>query len=269
MHEGDEYRQLSTTLLQIENEFYGTIRPKRRIAPGERPLHALSERGVEYVEVRCLDIDPFEAIGIAPATARLLDVFLLHCLLADSPTDSPQSIVNDAANQLRAAERGREPGLTLTRADGSDVPLTDWGRELLEQCRPIAQALDAAHGEQGFGDALDQGLASLALASLTPSARVLRSMEQDHGNSYQRFACAQSQRHRDSLLAHPLADTTLAEAARQASASLAEQAAIEAADEVGFETFRERYLSQALTAPREGATPSRRVFGNCPLSPWA
>ena len=54
-----EYRQLATSLLQIENEFYGTIRPKRVTFPGERPLHALRERGVEYVEVRLMDLDPF------------------------------------------------------------------------------------------------------------------------------------------------------------------------------------------------------------------
>ena len=59
IRDGDDYRQLATSLLQIENEFYGTIRPKRVIRPGERPLHALRERGVEYVEVRLMDLDPF------------------------------------------------------------------------------------------------------------------------------------------------------------------------------------------------------------------
>src|SRR3954462_13735187 len=84
----NEYLQLNTTLLQIENEFYSTVRPKRRIKRGERPLHALRERGVEYVEVRLMDLDPFEAIGISPQTVRLLDVFLLHCALAESPPDT-------------------------------------------------------------------------------------------------------------------------------------------------------------------------------------
>src|SRR5574343_1835406 len=73
---GGDYNQLGTTLLQIENEFYGTIRPKRVIRQGERPLHALRERGVEYVEVRCMDLDPFESLGINAQTMRFLDVFL-------------------------------------------------------------------------------------------------------------------------------------------------------------------------------------------------
>ena len=91
-HPGSNYRQLSTSLLQIENEFYSTIRPKRSIRPGERPLHALRERGVEYVEVRLMDLDPFEAVGINAQTMRLLDVLLLHCLLSDSPPDTPAEI---------------------------------------------------------------------------------------------------------------------------------------------------------------------------------
>jgi glutamate--cysteine ligase len=90
---GGDYNQLSTGLLQIENEFYGTIRPKRVIQPGERPLHALRERGVEYIEVRLMDLDPFIPVGITMQTMRFLDVFLLHCLLADSPPDTPREIV--------------------------------------------------------------------------------------------------------------------------------------------------------------------------------
>src|SRR5947208_9819257 len=92
IREGDDYRQLATSLLQIENEFYGTIRPKRVIRPGERPLHALRDRGVEYVEVRLMDLDPFYAVGIATDTMRFLDTFLLRCLLRESPPDTPQEI---------------------------------------------------------------------------------------------------------------------------------------------------------------------------------
>ena len=120
---GGDYNQLATTLLQIENEFYGTIRPKRVIFPGERPLHALRERGVEYVEVRLLDLDPFEPIGITAQSLRLLDVFLLHCLLADSPNDTPAEIEELKNNQHLTAARGRESGLSLLR-NGREVHLT-------------------------------------------------------------------------------------------------------------------------------------------------
>src|SRR5438874_5963294 len=115
VREGDDYRQLAPSLLQIENEFYSTIRPKRVVHPGERPLHALRERGVQYVEIRAMDLDPFSAIGIAAETARFLDIFLLHCLLNDSPPDSLPEIKAIGRNKQRVAARGREPGLRLDR----------------------------------------------------------------------------------------------------------------------------------------------------------
>jgi len=83
-----EYQQLNAALLQIENEFYGTIRPKRTINKGERPLSALLDRGVEYVEVRCLDVNPFLPTGIDTIQARFIDLFLLNCLLQPSAPDS-------------------------------------------------------------------------------------------------------------------------------------------------------------------------------------
>ena len=171
-----EYRQLSTSLLQIENEFYGTIRPKRTIRSGERPLHALRERGVEYVEVRCMDLDPFEPVGIGAQTARFLDVFLLHCLLSDSPPDTPEEIAALGRNQHRAAARGREPGLTLERR-GAEVLLVDWAAEVLEACAPIARRLDQVDGDsQAHQRALADAQARLADPAGLPSARVLQAM---------------------------------------------------------------------------------------------
>ena len=121
----------------------GTIRPKRTIRSGERPLHALRERGVEYIEVRCMDLDPFEPVGIAAGTMRFLDLFLLHCWLTDSPNDTPDELGALARNQHRTASAGREPGLKLERR-GGEVLLRDWGRELLTEFAPIAAKVDAA-----------------------------------------------------------------------------------------------------------------------------
>ncbi len=150
---GGDYNQLGTSLLQIENEYYGTIRPKRVIRPGERPLHALRERGVEYVEVRLMDLDPFVPVGITADTMRVLDVFLLHCLLSDSPQDTPEEITEIKHNQHLTAARGREPDLYLQQR-GRSVLLTQWADQLLQECVPFAQALDKAHGGDAYASAL-------------------------------------------------------------------------------------------------------------------
>jgi glutamate--cysteine ligase len=239
---GGEYNQLATTLLQIENEFYGTIRPKRVIRPGERPLHALRERGVEYIEVRCMDLDPFEPVGIAAPTLRFLDVFLLHCLLSDSPPDSPDEIAALGRNQDRAASHGREPGLRLERGD-QDVPLVDWGLEIIEQCMPIAAALDALHKTNDYSAALASGRAGLANLDSLPSARVLAAMKSDFANSYTGFIKSQSAQTRQHLLAAPWAAEQQARHERLAQDSIDQRNAVEAADSVDFETFRQAYLA--------------------------
>ena len=241
---GDDYRQLATGLLQIENEFYGTIRPKRVIRPGERPLHALRDRGVEYVEVRLMDLDPFYPIGIVASTVRLLDVFLLHCLLCDSPPDTPQELCAIFGNKQRVAARGREPGLRLTRGS-QEVTLAEWGGEVLAECEQIAAALDAATVTGGnlHRDALSAAVAALDDPAATPSARVLQAMARDYNDSYVHFALAQSRAHRDAILNLPLSAEVAHRFALQAEESLVEQRRIEAADTVPFETYRQQYLA--------------------------
>ena len=237
-----DYNQLATSLLQIENEFYGAIRPKRVILPGERPLHALRERGVEYVEVRCMDLDPFVPVGIGPETMRFLDLFLLHCLLAESPPDTPKEIAALARNQERVAARGLEPGLHLERG-GSEALLIEWGGQVLEECAPIAVALDAAHGGAKYRDTLMAAIASLRDADSVPSARVLRKMSTDFDHSYVRFIQAQSEQTKHTLLRLPFSSDIEARFSALAQASIEEQQRVEAADTMPFEIYREKYQS--------------------------
>lgn len=239
---GGDYNQLSTSLLQIENEFYGTIRPKRAIFPGERPLHALRQRGVEYVEVRCLDLNPFVPVGIDAQTVRLVDVLLLHCLLSDSPPDTPREIAALGRNQHLAAACGRDPDLRLDR-DGTAVALTEWCSELLEECAPIAAALDAAHGGSAYREARDSAVAAIREVERAPSARVLATMTTDFGGSYVEFTRAQSELARSALCKLSLPPDREAYFRGLARQSLDDQKSIEAADTVPFEVFRQKYLS--------------------------
>jgi len=254
LNPGGDYIQLATSLLQIENEFYGTIRPKRTIFQGERPLHALRERGVEYVEVRLMDLDPFEPVGISAQTMRFLDVFLLHCLQSESPNDTPQEIAELARNQHLTAARGREPGLKLQRG-GQAITLSDWGRELIEACEPIARALDAAHRGSDYSSAVSSARSLLGEPDRLPSARVLAEMASGHDNSFLRFVRARSQLTRQDLLARPWTPQQQVRYELMARKSLEDQRAIEAADTMPFEIFRQQYVSPArLGLPSRAAT---------------
>jgi glutamate--cysteine ligase len=253
---GGEYNQLATSLLQIENEFYGTIRPKRVIRPGERPLHALRERGVEYVEVRLMDLDPFVPVGIKAQTMRFLDVFLLHCLLSASPDDTPQEIAALGRNQHRTAAFGRQPELTLER-DGRDVRLADWAAEILAQCAPIAALLDGVHETTDYGDALRAAVSLLRDPDMLPSARVLAAMAQEHENSFAAFTLAQSEQAKAKLLKLPYAGHVEARLQAVARQSLADQEAVEAGDSMPFEHYRQQYISpERLGLTRAAVAPA-------------
>jgi glutamate--cysteine ligase len=241
-----EYRQLNTTLLQIENEFYSTIRPKRRIRRGERPLHALRERGVEYVEVRLMDLDPFNPVGIAAPTTHFLDMFLLSCLVDPSPRDTPEEIGQVGRNQMLVATRGREPGLLLERGPEL-VGLAEWGKELVAGCEALAERLDHTHGGgSAHAEALAHARSALEDPALLPSARLLDAMARNHANSFVRCVLAMSLVHAGHQRGLPLPEKWDKRFRHLAEESLAEQGRIEAGDRVDFETFRQRYLSPEL-----------------------
>jgi glutamate--cysteine ligase len=239
-----EWVQINTNVLQIENEFYSTIRPKRITYPGERPLHALAARGVQYVEVRCMDIDPFEPTGIALETARFLDAYLLVCALEESPLLPPEAYCEANQNFGRVTEEGRKPGLELTR-NGQPVAMREWADELLAKIELAAKALDALRGDDSHMRSLAAQRAKLGDPSLTPSARVLQTMR-DKQQSFLAFGLEQSEAHAAYFRARPLdADATQA-FTDLAAQSLEQQAKLEREEVGSFDAFVAAYRAYTL-----------------------
>jgi glutamate--cysteine ligase len=236
-----EYRQLSTTLLQIENEFYGTIRPKRSTAKNERPIAALTRSGVEYVEVRCIDLNPFLPVGIDAEEIRFIDTFLLHCLLSDSPPDSLAEAQEMSGNQQRIVEAGRKPGVTLGRG-GQDLAMRDWAQTLMNEMRPIAGLLDRAGDTDLHIASWKEQIQRLDDADRTPSARILASMRKARVPFF-RFAMNQSILHKGYFDANPLSEEKLRHLGSLADRSISEQRAIEAADSETLDAYLARYMA--------------------------
>jgi glutamate--cysteine ligase len=239
-----EWVQINTNVLQIENEFYSTIRPKRVTYPGERPLHALAARGVQYVEVRCMDIDPFEPTGIALETSRFLDAYLLVCTLDDSAPLPPDAYAEANQNFGSVTMEGRKPGLELTR-DGQPVAMTDWADELLTKIDAAAAALDALHGGDAHVRAVTSQRAKLADASLTPSARVLQTMR-DRQQSFLAFGLEQSEAHAAHFLSRPLDAAQTQVFTDLAAQSLLEQTQLEREEVGSFDSFVAAYRAFTL-----------------------
>jgi glutamate--cysteine ligase len=181
-------------------------------------------------------------IGIKAQTIRFLDVFLLHCLLADSPDDTPQEIAALARNQHRTAAFGRQPDLALERG-GREVKLVDWGAQIIAECAPLAAQLDQVHNTTDYGDAVRAAEALLQNPDMLPSARVLAAMARDHENSFAAFTLAQSEQAKAKLLKLPYAGALHAKLEAVARQSVADQQEVEAGDSMPFEQYRQQYIS--------------------------
>lgn len=233
-----EYRQLNTNVLQIENEYYSDIRPKRVAQSGEKPIAALRDRGVEYIEVRILDINPFFAEGISSQQIRFLDAFLLYCLFSQCPEQSDTRCQEIRGNQRDVILRGRDPSLTLGRGD-EQVPFAEAANELLDAIMQTAKVLDSAHDSFEYSSAIYAQQAKVNDPTLTPSGQIMELV--GAGTGFIDFVNEQAKKHQihfASLTPNDEFNQSLELLAKQ---SLQEQADIEAADELSFDEFLERY----------------------------
>jgi glutamate--cysteine ligase len=237
------WRQLNTNILQIENEYYSFVRPKAVARSGEKPTLALRRAGVEYVEIRALDLNPFEPVGVSVRQLYFMETLLLFCLLEDSPPISAREQGRINANQGLVARQGRDPELRLYRASGEPVRLRDWAAELFDALSGPAELLDELRPGTPYGEALAEYRRRVEDADLTPSARVLREMR-EQGEAFVQFALRVSQRYQQAFRASPLDPERQREFEETARASLREQREIEAADSLPFEAYLQQYFSQ-------------------------
>jgi len=237
-----EYQQLSTGLLQIENEFYSSIRPKRSSQSGETALTALATRGVEYIEVRCLDINPFHALGISEEQVRLLDVFLLYCALADSPSSSTEEFKLTLANHKSVVHEGRKPGLKLRHAQAGELDIGEWANAVLSAMEPCALALDSAYENSLYSAALTAAKAQVAASDQLLSTRVLNAVRSR--GSFADFVLQTSREHCASLKAYSLPSEVANRYRDLSEESLQQQHEMEQASGQSFDSFLRDYFQQ-------------------------
>ena len=237
-----QYRQLNANLLQIENEYYAFIRPKRVARSGERPTKALLRAGVEYVEVRALDVSAFDPVGVNQHKLRFLEAFLALCLMRESALiDTDEQAVLDR-NHVTVARRGREPGLMLQH-DGRAHSMLDWGREILDQMQGICELLDADDPKKPYTSSLAVQRAKFDDVALTPSARLIKELR-DTGESFFDLALRTSAVHKNYFLDLYAPDQRrLGEFAAQAEESLQAAAALARAPRGDFDAYLADYLS--------------------------
>ena len=236
-----EYRQLNANILQIENEYYTAMRPKQPPQGNEKPIVALGQRGVRYVELRSVDLNPLEPLGITASQLCFLEAFLLFCLLAESPPLDAEERRMIGDNQMAVALTGRDPALVLHRRWSGSLPLRRWAEEIVGALQPIGELLDLGENARPYAAALAEQRETLADPDRTPSARILAEMRAS-GENFFRYARRLSEQHRDALQAEPLAEERVQFFTEAAKRSLREQAEIEAADDLTFDEFLRQYF---------------------------
>lgn len=246
VRQGDEWVQLNANILQIENEYYSAIRPKQIVQRGERPACALYLRGVSYIEVRMLDVDPFEPLGMNPATAYFMEVFLLACLaLGQEEQDTAQA---DRHNQKLAIKYGRRTNLKLMRGAAS-IRLRDWADEFLDECAAVAERLDKVHGSSRYAEAVRTQRGKWKEPQTLPSQQVL---DASSSQGYGRWSREISQAHTRFLASRPLSSTDLAGCTQAVQASFAAAQQLEkeqAGDFAGYvQQYYDSLCSETLTS---------------------
>ena len=236
-----EYRQLNANLLQIENEYYSYIRPKRVTRSGEHPTQALKRGGVEYVEFRALDVSAYDPVGVNQQKLRFLEAFAALCLLKDSPPIEHGEDDRLDANHALVAHRGREPGLKLDR-NGRQTQFAGWALELIDSMRGICELLDEGNAQRPYTAALELQEAKIRDVALTPSARTLQELRST-GESFAQMALRMSSLHKNYFLdLYPPNEQRLAEFAEQSEQSLRQQESIERSDTLSFDQYLSDYF---------------------------
>ncbi|MBP5980655.1 MAG: glutamate--cysteine ligase [Halomonas sp.] len=253
VNEGGDWQQLNANILQIENEYYSDIRPKRVAKHNETPSQALEARGVEYIEVRCLDLNPFDPLGVTEAQMRFVDTFLMWCLLSDSPWISDEECDRLDDNRRWVVERGRDPELTLIR-QGQVTSVREWGEQIIAEMHEVARLLDAVEDDAPYAAALNELAPRLKDPSLTPSAQMLTRIKEGNGSlSDTLLALAKEQG--EKLKNTPMLRSREALLAQLIETSHQQQHDIEAADQVSFAEFLETYFTKARESRALSALP--------------
>jgi glutamate--cysteine ligase len=234
------YKQLNTYLLQIENEYYTSVRPKQPTGPNERPLRALRSRGVQYIEMRSLDVDVFEPLGISLESTRFLEAFILFCLFEKSPKHDLDKCAEITSNALAVANNGREPGLKLSNGKNR-ISLRHWASMLCEQMAEVCDVLDGGDHEKPYHKALQKQIELIRYPDMTSSARMLSEMREQK-MSVDDFSLQKSGEYTQHFRNQPPSMPLRQELESGIARSRIDQSHLESGGKILFEDYLENYF---------------------------
>ncbi|MCH1429479.1 MAG: glutamate--cysteine ligase [Chlamydiales bacterium] len=239
-----EKKQINTHILQIANEHYSRIRPKAIISSGQNPYQALMKNGVEYVEARIIDLDPFETVGISEDQLRFLYLFMLYCLLSPSPlmTKKEERLIPRVQN--RVALKGRDPNLRVEVLLKS-YHFQDFANQFLLDLKPLAELLDKAHKTKAYTQSLERQIAKVADSSLTPSAKLLKELQGPKHN-FHSLHLKLAKKHKKDDSSRKIKNSIYKELESLSISSLKKNRRLEVHDDLFLRGFEDQELSTQL-----------------------
>jgi glutamate--cysteine ligase len=244
---GENYHQLNDSILQIENEYYSPVRPKQPIQSCEKPSLALKSRGVRYIELRMLDLNLAEPLGISEQQCRFLESFVLFCLLEPSPphtTNEPTEIRN---NILKVASDGRNPTLKISR-NGTPIAMKDWANTILDSVSSLCHLLDDQSQQPTYIAALNHHQTMFEDPQTTLSAKILSDLHTTN-QSFGCYALQLSKAHQQYFNQLDIDQQKVAWFQQLAVDSMNKQKQIEAQSSLCFDDFLSQYFNQSLENP--------------------
>ncbi|MCW8995955.1 MAG: glutamate--cysteine ligase [Psychromonas sp.] len=237
------YVQLNDNVLQIENELYASIRPKRVSEGDETPSQALHARGIEYVEIRSLDVNPFSKVGISEEQVHFLDLFLTWCTIMPSQQISETQSSHFSRNLNKVVMQGRKPDLQL-EIDGSEKTVAQWGKWITGQLHELAVILDKNADEPCYQQAIAHIAPRFAEPELTSSARILELIK-DENTDNGILALKLAKNYKRELIAEQYQIWSDQYFQQERLTSLYKQQDIEDNDKLDFDQYLQQYFLQA------------------------
>ena len=239
--EGGAYRQLSASILQIENEYYSTIRPKHSSTSLEMPLATLHRKGVEYVELRSLDIDVFHPSGVSLSQSYFIEALMLYCLLDESPKIVSEQWAMIDGNEITTAHQGRDPELKLNYF-GKPRALKNWGLEICHRMQAVCQLLDEQTEQTVYRQALDMQVEKIRYPDACPSALMLAEMRQKK-EGFVEFVEQRATQYKDYFVERPLSAERLELFEQAVADSIAAQLKLETEDTLSLDEYIRAYYA--------------------------
>ena len=237
MKRGKDYIQLNNKILQIENEYYASVRPKPKNISGQKPLDLLEKNGIEYIELRSLDINPLTQLGIDKEQILFLESFILYCLLELSPPISTIEQYEIDQNNQKVAHSGRDSNLLLKRGN-DNISLKDFGKEISIGIIESSKILSQEHH-----NAVGKIIERFDHPEMTPSGQILKIMMQKDQGFFE-FTKDKSDEIMNSLKEFKISNQDLESLTKQSDLSCEAQKQIESEDKISFGEYLKDYFSK-------------------------